>query len=191
MSKVMSNIYFLGYGNSKIKLIHELKKRNCKVKFSDKAVTLNDVLGSDLIISFGYRYILKPNLIDNCNCPILNLHMSYLPYNRGSHPNFWSFYEGTQSGISIHLIDRGIDTGPILFQKKINFSKKSTFVETYSKLFKELENLFIANINLILSKKWIEQEQIGKGTFHLEKDLPSDFKGWDTIIIDEINRLKN
>ena len=148
----MANIYFLGYGKSKTKLINELEKRNCKVKFSNKEVTLNSVLGSDLIVSFGYRYILKPYFIDNCNCPILNLHMSYLPYNRGSHPNFWSFYEGTQSGISIHLIDKGIDTGPILFQKKINFPKDYTFVETYSKLFEELEGLFIENIDLIISK---------------------------------------
>ena len=45
--------------------------------------------------------------------------MSFLPYNRGSHPNFWSFIDDTPKGITIHEIDEGADTGNIVFQKKI------------------------------------------------------------------------
>ena len=73
---------------------------------------------NDLIVSFGYRHILRSDFINKCGCPIANLHISYLPFNRGAHPNFWSFYDDTPSGVSIYLIDEGIDTGPILFQKK-------------------------------------------------------------------------
>ena len=48
---------------------------------------------------------------------LINLHISYLPYNRGSYPNYWSFKENTPNGVSIHHIDDGIDTGPVLVQK--------------------------------------------------------------------------
>ena len=39
-------------------------------------------------------------------------------------------------------------------------------------------------------KKWIAKKQVEKGTFHLVKDLPKEFKGWQSSIVDEINRLK-
>jgi len=187
----MHKAIFLGYGKSETRLIGELEKRNCIVKTSDEKISLNDVEGSDLIVSFGYRHIFKSHFITNCFCPIVNLHISYLPYNRGAHPNFWSFYDGTQSGVSIHIIDDGIDTGPIIFQKKIEFIDEKTFADTYRRLFSEIENLFIENIDLIIGKKWVEKKQIGKGTFHLIKDLPENFGGWDSIIVEEIKRLKN
>ena len=40
---------------------------------------------------------------------------------QGAHPNFWSFYDNTPSGVTIHLIDAGIDTGDVLYQKKLIF----------------------------------------------------------------------
>lgn len=187
---MMKIVQFLGYGKSETNLIYELEKKNCKVIVTDEKITLDSVKNCDLIVSFGYKYIFKSNFIDNCNCPIINLHISYLPFNRGAHPNFWSFYDGTQAGVSIHLVDEGIDTGPIIFQKKVNFVYEKTFNQTYQRLIKEIENLFIFNIDSILEKKWIEKKQQGKGTCHLTRDLPRNFKGWDSNIIDEIIRLK-
>ena len=49
-------------------------------------------------------------------------------------------------------MDKGIDTGPILFQKKINFVNEKTFVETYRRLLIEIEGLFVKNIELIIQK---------------------------------------
>lgn len=48
--------------------------------------------------------------------------MSYLPYNKGTHPNYWSFIENTPKGVMIHEIDKGIDTGNIIVQKKIKLN---------------------------------------------------------------------
>lgn len=187
----MNRIIFLGYDQSETRLVDELEKKDCAVSVHNERISLDDVEDSHVIVSFGYRYILGADFIGNCGCPIVNLHISYLPFNRGAHPNFWSFYDGTQSGVSIHLIDEGIDTGPILFQKKIQFEDEKTFVETYDRLFDEIENLFIENIDLIISKKWIAKRQVGDGTFHSVKDLPSEFNGWQSSIADEIERLKN
>ena len=186
----MNKITFLGYGRSETRLIDELEKKDCAVNIYSEKISLDDVDDSHLIVSFGYRYILGSDFINQCGCPIVNLHISYLPFNRGAHPNFWSFYDGTQSGVSIHLIDEGIDTGPILFQKKIQFENEKTFIEAYDRLFDEIENLFIENIDLIIAKKWIAKKQVEKGTFHLTKDLPKEFKGWKSSIVDEIRRLK-
>ena len=45
----------------------------------------------DFIVSYGYRHILSKNILDLLPNKIINLHISYLPYNRGADPNFWSF----------------------------------------------------------------------------------------------------
>ena len=187
----MNKIIFLGYGRSETRIIDELEKKDCAVIVHNERISLDDVDDSHLIVSFGYLHLLGSDFINNCGCPIVNLHVSYLPFNRGAHPNFWSFYDGTQSGVSIHLIDEGIDTGPILFQKKIQFEDEKTFIETYDQLFDEIENLFIENIDLIVSKKWTAMKQVGNGTFHSVKDLPNEFNGWQSSIADEIKRLKN
>ena len=72
-----------------------------------------------LIISFGYKRIIKKKILQKYNkIDFINLHMSYLPYNRGAYPNFWSFYKNSPKGVSIHLINKEIDKGKIIFRKK-------------------------------------------------------------------------
>ncbi len=50
----------------------------------------------------------------------LNVHPSLLPANRGPEPLFWTFREGLQqTGVTIHMMDEGMDTGDIVAQKAI------------------------------------------------------------------------
>ena len=84
-----------------------------------------------------------------------------------------SFIEGTPSGVSIHEIDSGIDTGPIIFQKKIKFdyknNKKITFKSTYNRLFKEAESLFAKNINKLVTKNYKTKKQKNNFTIHKKR----------------------
>ena len=189
MKKIIhKKILFLGYNHTQSALIDVLKNIGCDVEHSSDFVNYE---GKDLIISFGYKKLIKKDIINSTRCPIINLHISYLPYNKGSHPNFWSFYDETPSGVTIHLIDQGLDTGPIIFQRYIKFNSRNyTFKETYKILKKEIEDLFITNLEDILNYNWEPKDQIGKGSFHKKSELPKSFKGWDTIIFREIKRLK-
>jgi methionyl-tRNA formyltransferase len=50
----------------------------------------------------------------------LNVHPSLLPANRGPEPLFWTFREGNpQTGVTIHLMDEGMDSGPIIAQEVV------------------------------------------------------------------------
>ncbi len=188
----VKTILFLGYDSSKTKIIDSIRKLGVRVIHQDKKeIEESKFENVDLVISFGYRYLLSETIVEKYS-PIINLHVSYLPFNRGSFANFWSFYDETQSGVSIHLIDKGIDTGDILYQKKIDFDpKKMTFRETYNILLEQIEKLFLDNISQILSLKYPLIKQSHKGTYHHSKDFPSEFRGWDENIDKEINRLKN
>ena len=182
-------ILFLGYNEKQTRIINELIKNECMVDHTNDKIS--NELDYDIIISFGYRHIIKKNIIKDISCPIFNLHISYLPYNRGSYPNFWSFYDNTPSGVTIHLVDEGIDTGPIVYQKYVKFLKsETTFLQTYSRLIEEVEDLFLKNLNNILNNNWVPIRQIGKGSFHKKSDLPKNFSGWNSNIFDELKRLE-
>jgi methionyl-tRNA formyltransferase len=63
---------------------------------------------------------LPPELLRLPRLGALNLHPSLLPVNRGPDPLFWTFYFGEeQTGVTVHLMDATLDTGPVLAQETI------------------------------------------------------------------------
>lgn len=190
VSSPCAKILFLGYSNYESALLGELANKRCEVWHTSHKI--DSAADYDLIISYGYKHIINKGIIERSNAPIINLHISYLPWNRGAHPNFWSFYDSTPSGVTIHLIDQGIDTGPILYQRLVNFdSQENTFSKTYKRLLLEIEKLFMDHIDEIISKKFTATPQKSKGSFHTKKDIPKEFSGWDAVIDREIIRLKS
>jgi len=191
----MKKILFLGYSSKETKLIQTLKDlRKYQIFNSKKKIKLSDLNDIDLIITFGYRHLINQDILIK-NKKIINLHISYLPYNRGAHPNFWSFAENTPSGVSIHKIDSGIDTGNIIYQKLIDFElnknkKKLTFKNTFYLLISEIENLFINNVKNIINNDYNEFKQIGKGSFHKFVELPSILKSWDQNVYKTIENYQ-
>ena len=139
----------------------------------EKGLIDTDIINKfDWIICYGYHYIISKEVIKAVKNPIINLHISYLPFNRGAHPNYWSFKEQSPKGVTIHFIDEGIDTGPILIQKKSKFEPFDTLNSTYLKLKEDIETLFCENFMRIIDGEIKPKKQIGKGSFHLKSDLP-------------------
>ncbi|MDR0665705.1 MAG: hypothetical protein LBF86_09365, partial [Helicobacteraceae bacterium] len=102
-----------------------------------------DKRGIEFIVSFNYRSIIIDEVIRALPRRVINLHIGYLPFNRGASPNLWSFIEQTPSGVTIHEVDRGIDTGDILLQEKIAFDyKKETLASAYAKSLDLIQSLF-------------------------------------------------
>lgn len=188
IEKPTKKILFLGYNQSQTKLIDALVANNCIVDHAEEK--LEAIKGYDFVVSYGYRHILKQNVINGFDCPIFNMHISYLPYNRGAHPNFWSFYDNTPSGVTIHLMDSGVDTGEIVKQKYVNFQESvDTFAKTYSVLKENIENLFLELLPSLLTDTWTAKKQRGIGTHHFARDLPTNFSGWNSVITEELSRL--
>lgn len=177
-------ILFLGYTKTETQIINFLRKKNFTVsEHRNKLLTLDLIKKYDLILSYGYRKIIKKNIIKNLKRPIINLHISYLPYNRGAYPNYWSFRNKTPKGVTIHEVDTGIDTGDIIFRKKISFliKKDTSLRHTYFILRNEIEKLFKKNYNKIISGKYNKVKQVTKKKLNLKKDLPNNLS-WDLPI---------
>lgn len=78
---------------------------------------LNSALQSDYYVVFGSSFI-KGKLIDFLfKNRAINIHMGLSPYYRGSSCNFWALYDKKPEyvGATIHLLSKGLDSGPMLF----------------------------------------------------------------------------
>lgn len=131
-------------------------------------ITPEDVRGFDMGLSYGYQHLLKPEILTKWTA--INLHISYLPWNRGADPNIWSWIEGTPKGVSIHLIDRGIDTGPVYCQRLVQMTDAESLASSYDRLNNAMLDLFDDNWRLIRDRKIDPQPQTSKGTIHFDRD---------------------
>lgn len=141
----------------------------------------------DIIVSYGYRHIISKDIIEYMKNKIINLHISFLPWNRGADPNFWSFFNDTKKGVSIHLIDEGIDTGDIIVQKEVLFRDSITLRESYNILTHEIEELFYEYWPKIREGNITPFQQIiDEGSLHYSKDKEKYkfllINGWDTNV---------
>ena len=77
----------------------------------------------ELTINYNYSYIVNDEIIASLYGKIINMHISYLPWNRGSVPNFWSFIDDTPKGFTIHMLEKGGIQERLWYRKKF-FSMK-------------------------------------------------------------------
>ena len=135
---------FLTNNRNAIKLYDWLNKRCLTYIYSCKLhIKTVKALEPELIISYNFNYFINSEIIEYMKGKIINLHISYLPWNRGFSPNIWSFIENTPKGVTIHQVDEGLDTGKILFQREICFApEEETFISTYDRLNEESFSYF-------------------------------------------------
>jgi methionyl-tRNA formyltransferase len=88
---------------------------------SPDAVALIKALHPDLAIHAGAGLLRRP-LIDAFRLGVLNAHMGLLPAHRGMNVAEWAALEGAPVGCPVHLIDSGIDTGPILAMQQVDIA---------------------------------------------------------------------
>ena len=142
-----------------------------------------------LIISYNYAHIINEDVIEYMRGQCINLHISMLPWNRGSDPNFWSFIDDTPKGVTIHRVAKGLDTGDIIYQKAQIFDEgKETFASSYRILQESVVELLKQNWNELLSGSYEVFAQEGKGTYHKKSDMKKFINGhdfnWDMTIRD-------
>ena len=94
---------------------------------SKKFLNVLRELKPDVIINQS-QSIIKEELLQVPKIGVINRHNALLPKNRGRLTPFWVLYKGEkETGVSIHFIDEGIDSGEIIVQKKYKVRNNDTF----------------------------------------------------------------
>jgi methionyl-tRNA formyltransferase len=95
-------------------------------------------LKPDLIVSAGYWGILPVKLLEIAKIASVNFHGSLLPRHCGKHPVFWTLWYGDrEAGITLHHMDEGIDTGDIVYVKKVKVLPEDTVPTLYDRIMNE------------------------------------------------------
>jgi len=155
------------------------------VQMTDR-VSEPEIDGLDLLVSHGYRHLIRTDVLDHFPRRAVNLHISYLPFNRGADPNFWSWVDDTPRGVTIHLVDSGLDTGAIVAQEEVQLGDDHTLRTSYLALQETMLDLFVRSWPLIRDDTFTEWEQEGAGTSHRAAERESVWDrfpdGWDTPV---------
>lgn len=188
------NILILGPNRPTLNKFFEDEQYNINY-YEDKLYSNNPILDDKhFIISFGYRYLIDNIIINKFKHRIINLHISYLPWNRGADPNLWSILEDSPKGVTIHYIDKGLDTGDIIVQQEVFFSDQETLHTTYQILIRTIENLLMRNWFSIYTENIIPIKQPSLGSYHNIKDKSPYMhlltEGWNTPIKKLIGKAK-
>lgn len=186
-------IIIFGYDKKTTKFHDYIKDKKKFIFTFKKKININKNLDEfDLIVLYGYREIVNNFFIKKYYNKLVNLHISYLPYNRGAHPNYWSWVNKTPHGITIHRVTSKVDAGDILFQKKINIQiKNMTFKKSYKLLRLEMDKFFSQKLLKIINNDFkLKKQKKIKKSLHKKKDLPKTIKkNWNISIKEYLNKL--
>jgi len=101
-----------------------------RAEFDVEAVDLLQQYRPDFIVLAGYMRILSPAFIQAFAGRILNIHPADTRRHQGLHAYEWAFENQlTETHITVHLVDEGLDTGPILAQQAVDLRGASTLAE--------------------------------------------------------------
>lgn len=86
-------------------------------------------LDPQLVIVNGTR-IIKEEILQSISAKFINLHAGITPMYRGVHGAYWALVNNDPQncGVTVHLVDKGIDTGAVISQKTISISVQDNFV---------------------------------------------------------------
>ncbi|MBE6163627.1 MAG: phosphoribosylglycinamide formyltransferase [Streptococcus equinus] len=98
----------------------ELKEFDSKVAYEEAIIALLEKYDIDLVCLAGYMKIVGPTLLAAYEGRIINIHPAYLPEFPGAHgiDDAWEACVD-QSGVTIHWVDNGVDTGKVIKQVRV------------------------------------------------------------------------
>lgn len=96
------------------------KEYKNKAEYEKAILTLLKEKKVDLIVLSGYMRFIGPVLLEAYPNKIMNLHPAYLPEFPGAH-SIQDAFEAhvSQTGVTVHFVDEGVDSGPIIEQKRL------------------------------------------------------------------------
>lgn len=142
---------------------------------SEEVVKEMKSLKPDLIVIAGFGQILPKEILDVPRFGCLNIHPSLLPKHRGPSPVIKTLLEGElESGVSIMLLDEGMDTGPILAQEKMAVGTEDNVQTLTNKLFERGAALLTRVIPAYVNGSVTPSEQDHKQATYSQKIRKED-----------------
>lgn len=134
-------------------------------------------LAPDVVINQS-ELLLKEELLAVPKVGFLNRHGSLLPHFRGRLGSFWSHAnEPPEYGVSIHFVDKEIDSGPIIVQRKFDIDPRVSYTKVLDLIFKDAVDIMLEAL-----------DKIKKPGF---TPMPNEYQGTQTYLFPTLEEAKS
>lgn len=135
---------------------------------ADQAQTM----GLDFALSVHFGRLIREPLLSAPRWGWLNLHPSFVPYNRGWHTPTWAILEGTPFGVSLHRMVEEVDAGPVLRRRRVAVGPADTAQSLYQRALAAELVLLQETWPTIVGGEWdLRPNRVEQGTVHSRSDL--------------------
>jgi methionyl-tRNA formyltransferase len=154
------------YFNKKDRVLEE-KANKYNIEFvkeeninSDKIKNHLIKIKPDLIVSAHLRKIMHKEIFSQAAKGAINVHPSLLPKYRGLSPQHQAILHGdNESGVTVHYIDAGVDTGDIIVQKKFPVAHDEYILNVQTKMLALYKKIVVEAIDLLTDTSFMPQKQ--------------------------------
>ncbi len=149
---------------------------------SEESVAAVRQFGGELLVSVYYTQIFHEPLLEAIGGPAINVHPSLLPRHRGFAPLIWAIAEGDRkTGLSIQLIDQGVDTGALLLQRSMPVHAEDTGYDLHLKMANLVRGSTARILRRFLEDRSLPEPrlQAGQATYHSASDPPLNHLSYD------------
>jgi len=116
--------------------------------------------GVELIVLAGYMRLIGPTLLKEYEGKIVNIHPSLLPAFSGKDAIGQALAAKAKwSGVTIHFVDEGMDTGPIIAQERVRLSDHETIESLQQKIQRIEHKLYPEILQMLLTKGEVDQNE--------------------------------
>ena len=142
----------------KVEIIESKSFKNDRTGYDKKIISIlakNGVTPKNgLICLAGFMRIISPYFIKKYKNHILNIHPALLPAYPGLDAQKQAIENGARySGCTVHLVDEGIDSGPILLQSVVKINNNDTEESLSKKILTKEHKIYPEAVNLFARKK--------------------------------------
>lgn len=130
---------------------------------------------ADVVLSIAWPYLFDAEILQG-PWLLLNSHPTLLPRFRGPNPWYHVIAEAaTESGVTIHKIDAGVDSGPILYQERVALTPFDTYRSLRAKLLDAEPRAIVTALRMVLrgSPQFVPQDE-SQASSYLTRRTPQD-----------------
>ncbi|MEW6769036.1 MAG: formyltransferase family protein [Pseudomonadota bacterium] len=148
-----------------------------KAKSADYSAFLADMksFDPDLILINSYSMILSPDVLAIPRGGAINVHGALLPQYRGANVTEWALInEECQSGVTMHRVDAGIDTGAIVDRESVPLHFEDTWIDARARINRATDVLLKKQLPLVLAGQIDAKPQDESQAHHWHRRRPED-----------------
>jgi len=124
-------------------------------KWAEELEQVLDELRPLLVVLAGFMRIIPGRIVRKWRWKMVNIHPSLLPAFPGMHAIEKAYEHGVKvTGITVHFVDEGVDTGPIILQKAIEVDPRWTLDDLERKIHEIEHTWYPRIIQTILNGRW-------------------------------------